>query len=92
MDRTSARRPRRLRALLVAAALGVSMVATAVPASASPPDFLFGGDGGSFSPQGFTWVRSADFGPQGFTWVRAVDGTVDDGSVEVQGFTWVRRN
>jgi hypothetical protein len=49
MDRTSVRRPRRFRALLVAAALSASMFATALPAAAAP--------GNNASPTGWMWVR-----------------------------------
>jgi hypothetical protein len=81
MDRTSTRRPRRLRALLVAAALGTSLFATALPAAAAPsgpaldraPAFLVDGE---FIPSSWIWTRSVDGDSRtdSWIWTRSVDG------------------
>jgi hypothetical protein len=91
MIRTSSR-PRRLRALLVAAALSVSMFGTALPASAAASATSLErapalDAAGPFAPQGWTWIRSTDstFAPRGWTWIRSTDSTFAP-----QGWTWIR--
>jgi hypothetical protein len=76
-------RPRRLRALLVAGALGVSMFATALPAAATPeratpPAHTAASSGQQVGPASWIWVRSVEapvaddelFTPQSWIWVR----------------------
>jgi hypothetical protein len=106
MDRTSTRRPRRLRALLVAAALGTSLFATALPAAAAglpeapPPHAGLGAGDAAFAPNGLTWIRSQHIDAQGLTWIRemevAPDGLTwirsadEDFTFAPQGLTWIR--
>jgi hypothetical protein len=86
MDRTSTRRPRRLRALLVAAALGTSLFATALPAAADPSVGLakaathsptFADDG--IHANHWVWTRSfvnGEFAPNHWVWTRSTDELV----------------
>jgi hypothetical protein len=79
MIRTSSR-PRRLRALLVAAALSVSMFASALPAAASPNAAaqdrapVVSTEGG-VSPNSWIWTRNGGegFAPESWIWTRSVD-------------------
>jgi hypothetical protein len=85
MIRTSSR-PRRLRALLVAAALSVSMFGTALPAAAATTSSTIDRAPvleGSFSPNGWNWVRGGEFTPDGWNWVRG-------GEFTPNGWNWVR--
>jgi Spy/CpxP family protein refolding chaperone len=84
MIRTSSR-PRRLRALLVAAALSVSMFASALPAtaaSASSANERASGQQGSFTPDGWNWVRGGELTSDGWNWVRG-------GGFGSDGWNWV---
>jgi hypothetical protein len=92
MIRTSSR-PRRLRALLVAAALSASMFATALPAAAAtPPAGLANAvtnaapiEAGWVAPAGWIWTRDADgFEADGWIWTRADDG------ISPNGWIWTR--
>jgi hypothetical protein len=104
MDRTSTRRPRRLRALLVVAALGTSLFATALPAAAAapteapPPHAGVGAQDDGFAPSGLTWIRTHQLDSQGLTWIRSMDVSssgltwirATDDELETQGLTWIR--
>jgi hypothetical protein len=103
MDRHTTRR---IRTAIVAAALGASLFATALPASAqtpgagvTPPAAVL--EGQSVTPAGWSWVRANDgVGTQGWSWVRSGDGTFTpdgwswvrsgDGTFTPDGWSWVR--
>jgi hypothetical protein len=85
MIRTSSR-PRRLRALLVAAALSVSMFGTALPAAAANQTAIERApsvEGDGFAPQGWVWTRSSEFTPRGWVWTRSSEFTP-------RGWVWTR--
>jgi hypothetical protein len=78
-------RPRRLRALLVAGALSVSMFATALPAAAMPEQ--------ATPPAHATGNNSSgqQVGPASWIWVRSVEAPVaDDELFTTQSWIWVR--
>jgi hypothetical protein len=103
MIRTSSR-PRRLRALLVAAALSVSMFGTTLPAAAAPSENARAQaptvSEAPFAPSGWVWTRSTDgaFAPDGWVWTRSTDGAFapdgwvwtrsTDGGFSTHGWVW----
>lgn len=87
MHRPTKRRAGRLRALTVACALGVSVVATALPASATPerlqPDDAVSQPVEQSSS--WVWVRDAELTPSSWVWVRG-----GNGGTSTQSWVWVR--
>lgn len=67
MERKTSHRARRLRTLVVTAALGTSLLAGALPADAAPDEL----------PQGLERAgerANPSFGTEGWLWIRAFEG------------------
>jgi hypothetical protein len=93
MTRTSIRRPGRLRALVVAAALCVSMFAAALPASAASVNanslrgnadtkaWVWIGEDTGFAPHGWVWIRGQS-DQKAWVWIR--------GQSDQKAWVWIR--